>query len=426
MTDLLSYIDQIDQATADAEISVLESLIASYDKSIMIIQESADDVDLSAFDIFQEGEKWDKFKEDTKAPVLGNKGESLIKRLLMLIPRLIQKLVALIRKLIVKDKSAEQKMKNDVDDLKTQSQKTVAEPLTPEQTKAVEQQLSKSNQQDPSTVRNLDNLDTKVKELNKTNPEMIDKILADINEPPREKRKLEDWRMRISGAKLFSYNSFDSANEIFKTDAFADIPLKDIKALSFDIIPTGKPNDLTQIALGKAGTDPHIDVNEVDELRKLLGERIQYLESGMQEFSAKGTKQIDIKYGDAIRSLDVMRNAYTDFTIKARMYTKFLDQLASQFMKRTVHLNESLRKVNQDAADTKHVQDELQSIEKCIGTITLFLSTYNKYTTQVQSVWNEHASALRMSMKEFELNDWKTRYETGTGLVIQIIPYSNE
>lgn len=95
---LLSLIDQIDQSVADAEVSVMESLIESYDKSIMILQEASDDTDLSAFGIFQEGEKWDKFKEDSKAPVLGNQGESTAKRILMVIPRLIRKLITLIKK----------------------------------------------------------------------------------------------------------------------------------------------------------------------------------------------------------------------------------------------------------------------------------------------------------------------------------------
>ena len=98
MNDLLLCIDQIDQSVADAEINVLESLIQSYDKAIAIIQEADEGTDLSAFDVFQEGEKWDKFKEDTKAPVLGNKGESVGKRILMAIPRLIQKLIAVIQR----------------------------------------------------------------------------------------------------------------------------------------------------------------------------------------------------------------------------------------------------------------------------------------------------------------------------------------
>ena len=114
---LLLYIDQIDQSVADAEINVLESLIQSYDKSIMIITEASDDTDLSAFDIFQEGEKWDKFKEDSKAPVLGNKGESVGKRILMAIPRLIQKLIALIKNLFSKEKSEERQMDKDIREL---------------------------------------------------------------------------------------------------------------------------------------------------------------------------------------------------------------------------------------------------------------------------------------------------------------------
>lgn len=102
---LLLYIDQIDQSVADAEINVLESLIASYEKSIMILQESEDDADLSAFEIFQEGETWDKFKEDSKAPVLGNKDESVGKRILMIIPRLIQKFIMIVRKLVTQFKA---------------------------------------------------------------------------------------------------------------------------------------------------------------------------------------------------------------------------------------------------------------------------------------------------------------------------------
>ena len=68
MNELLQCIDQIDQSVNNAEINVLESLISSYDKALVILQE-CEVSDYSAFEIFQEGEKWEKFKEDTKAPV---------------------------------------------------------------------------------------------------------------------------------------------------------------------------------------------------------------------------------------------------------------------------------------------------------------------------------------------------------------------
>lgn len=117
MNDLLSQIELIQSSQTDAEIGVMESLIDSYDKSIMILENCDESTDLSAFDIFQEGEKWDKFKEDSKAPILGNKGESVAKRILMLLPRLIQKLIALIKKIFSGEKVQKKKMEKDIKDL---------------------------------------------------------------------------------------------------------------------------------------------------------------------------------------------------------------------------------------------------------------------------------------------------------------------
>lgn len=111
MNDLLMYIDQIDQSANDSELSVLESLSNVYTKSISILENYKGD-DFSNFDIFQEGEKWDKFKEDTKAPVLGNKGESIIKRLLMIIPRLLRKLVDFFIRKFGKNKNNDEFCKN--------------------------------------------------------------------------------------------------------------------------------------------------------------------------------------------------------------------------------------------------------------------------------------------------------------------------
>ena len=152
MTDLLQYINQIDQSVADAEIDVLESLIQSYDKSIMIITEASDDTDLSVFDIFQEGETWDKFKEDTKAPVFGNKGEGIVKRILMIIPRLIQKLIVMIRKLFTKNKSFEQKMDKDVDNLRKQAKTVVPEQLSEEQAKNLANKINEATKASSQAV----------------------------------------------------------------------------------------------------------------------------------------------------------------------------------------------------------------------------------------------------------------------------------
>ena len=116
--ELLRYVDDIDVATIDAEINVIESLIDSYEKSLMILEGYTGD-DLSAFEIFQEGEKWDKFKEDTDAPILGNKDESVGKRIAMVIPRLIAALIRLCKNLFSRNKSITRRMKSDVDNMRS-------------------------------------------------------------------------------------------------------------------------------------------------------------------------------------------------------------------------------------------------------------------------------------------------------------------
>lgn len=116
--ELLKYVDDVDVATIDAEISVIESLIDSYEKSLMILESYTGD-DISAFAIFQEGEKWDKFKEDTNAPILGNEGESVGKRIAMVIPRLIAALVRLCKNLFSRNKSITRRMKSDVDNMRS-------------------------------------------------------------------------------------------------------------------------------------------------------------------------------------------------------------------------------------------------------------------------------------------------------------------
>ena len=94
MNDLLMYIDQIDQETSSAEINVLESLIQAYDKTIMIIQESTDDTDLSEFSIFQEGSELTTLKGklnnlDRELTFSWNSDKNIGKSILMFIPRLM-------------------------------------------------------------------------------------------------------------------------------------------------------------------------------------------------------------------------------------------------------------------------------------------------------------------------------------------------
>lgn len=96
MNDLLNMIDIINETVDDAELEVLESLGAVYTKSIMIL-ESYDGDASSVFSVFQEGEVLNQAK--------GNSNESMIKRILLFIPRLIK---AIFQKVFGKSQQTDQ------------------------------------------------------------------------------------------------------------------------------------------------------------------------------------------------------------------------------------------------------------------------------------------------------------------------------
>ena len=97
--EILSSIDNIDECVMEAELNVLNAMINEYDKAIMIM-ENYNGNDYSSFDVFQEG-----FKDELNKPVRGVKGENILKRILMAIPRLIALLVKKVKKFFNKEKS---------------------------------------------------------------------------------------------------------------------------------------------------------------------------------------------------------------------------------------------------------------------------------------------------------------------------------
>ena len=97
--EILSSIDNIDECVMEAEMNVISAMINEYDKAIMIM-ENYNGNDYSSFDIFQEG-----FKDELNKPIRGVKGENILKRILMAIPRLIALLVKKVKKFFNKEKS---------------------------------------------------------------------------------------------------------------------------------------------------------------------------------------------------------------------------------------------------------------------------------------------------------------------------------
>ena len=102
--EILSSIDNIDECVMEAEMNVINAMINEYDKAIMIMENYNGD-DYSSFDIFMEADEStanDNSSEPKKkglldGPIRGSKGENIIKRILLVIPRLIATLVRSIK-----------------------------------------------------------------------------------------------------------------------------------------------------------------------------------------------------------------------------------------------------------------------------------------------------------------------------------------
>ena len=107
--EILSAIDNIETVTLESEMNVITAMCDAYIKSSVIMENYTGD-DYSCFDIFQEG-----ISDQLNKPVLGEKGENIIKRILLFIPRLLHAIGRRIKKLWDNRKSKQ--LQNKIDEL---------------------------------------------------------------------------------------------------------------------------------------------------------------------------------------------------------------------------------------------------------------------------------------------------------------------
>lgn len=411
MIDLLQYINQIDQSVADAEIDVLESLIQSYDKSIMIITEASDDTDLSAFDIFQEGEKWDKFKEDTKAPVLGNKSEGIVKRILMIIPRLIQKLIAMIRKLFTKNKSFEQKMDKDVDNLKKQAQTVVYEQLSEEQAKSIAEKLNETK------IDVDDSLDTKrekinkmmnsmendetlkfnsdgsiavskitpdvVKNIDKKNPGLVDDLLKELDVPPRKKQELGKQYFTIKNTSFFD---FDESHEEFSSLPYTHF------VFSFNI-------DIRIIRDICAEVPDQKDYAKIEEFcNKLEREMIPTIEDSITRISATYSSEgtVKVRYNNIVKVVEHMKSEINKILTEINGCIDNIEKIQPGVKKQIEQLNND----DMDGNIVYHVYDKnIRILNQFERGLIAAVDHLTEYRNVIQSIWDRHIALIDKTIK---------------------------
>lgn len=87
---LLDTIDLIEEACAESALETMLALSDTYMKQVMILEAVIDPVDIGSFTVFQEASTVKEIKWQLgHTPIAGYKDESVVKRILMFIPRLI-------------------------------------------------------------------------------------------------------------------------------------------------------------------------------------------------------------------------------------------------------------------------------------------------------------------------------------------------
>ena len=420
MEGLLQYIEQVDQSVADAEVNVLESLIQSYDKAITIIQESDDNTDLSAFDIFQEGEKWDKFKKDTEAPVFGNKGESLIKRILMIIPRLIQKIIALIRKLVSKNKTFEKKMDNDVKELKQQAERVVPEELTDEQAKSIAEKLNETKNETKAEKPNEikvdvdDSLDTKrekinkmmdsmkndetlkfksdgsiglskitpdvVKNIDKKNPGLVDELLDEIGAPPRKKVKHEDIKIEIQHTTFFGVG-FLSDNQMENSQSGAMTIYTDPLVNGFEELKSNRYS--TKAKRDYAEDLEGIYHNWLDTVEYIMNDRFT-------------GKTVYVTFGNAVHVFEQMKKIFEDDVKASKKSCDDINKLIKE-------IESEYKTFNDTVIPGQGGETQLSLLRYLKDVITVLANLVEISTSCLegwQMIWDVNYSAIQDALKD--------------------------
>ena len=150
-------LNDIDEQSYVSEMEVMDSMIALYTKEAQMLCYVSDDVVQEC--LYQEGAKWDKFKDDVNAGIKGKQGEGILKKILLFIPRLIASFVKWIKNIFTKNVS------NTASD--TQDAMRTAKSLDDEESEVVE-------------------LVAEVVEENYENDELIDAMVEEIRQQREE------------------------------------------------------------------------------------------------------------------------------------------------------------------------------------------------------------------------------------------------
>ena len=450
---LIEAIDKIDSAAATAEIEVLESLIDVYDKSLMILQEE-NCGDIYAYAVFQETET-PKVEGPEDVHVFGQKGEHILKRILLIIPRLIKKCYLAIKKLFTKNKVDAKDMTTDTKEIKSAGEKTIPKPLTKEQrevvAKAVKEKPPKQTTPkedvkvpDSATIEaeheesmkrikehrdafekfqkssgeylekvtellsqqqayraDLQSLSDTIEKVHQKNPELIESLAEALDAPPEKERiKLKDCVFYFVGTKFFvnfnpSTDDVKLHSSIPNVSALQD--LRDFEMPDSTIFPKRLDGHIARI---NDNLDWYYDKWEADyeELQRFSREKFTCKYSDFEMMFENMETSIKERFDAVDHMLDVLQNNTL----------KYLDKCAEYFASKD------------EAEITAAEKVTIEKLRQCTNRMNKFVASIVTYSAYAHKQWKQNVEYAKHVVEQIKKGEYAIVFKGSNDFIIDL------
>ena len=376
--EILSSIDNIDDCVMEAEMNVLNAMINEYDKAIMIMENYNGD-SYDCFDIFMEADESTannnsnepKKKSKLDGPILGSKGENIIKRILLVIPRLIATLIRSIKKKWDNRKSQQLIKKIEQLENLTQDQKKQLSELqeglnetnqkVSDNTTQIHEMGKNNDLYNKSVAKSMDDLDSRLTSVDR----QIKNLQSDVgNENTKSHQMSKDLRKVV--------RVIDFMNGIVKTTLNFDTTKSYLQNILKMIETLEKFNPYKPSSIGKDVMNRvNTDIDTVDN----HGYVLDFYISGLYYNESYAYKFGDFK--KYVKEITVLRDQITD--------------KGSKLVEKMTKITSDVQKAYEGTKETKARQDTIHNCQ-----------TLLKYAQQMVSVCQQIDTSVTSTLKNID------------------------
>ena len=376
--EILSSIDNIDECVMEAEMNVISALCNEYDKAIMIM-ENYNGNSYDCFDIFMEADESTannnsnepKKKSKLDGPILGSKGENIIKRILLVIPRLIATLIRSIKKKWDNRKSQQLIKKIEQLENLTQEQKKQLSELqeglnetnqkVSDNTTQIHEMGKNNDLYNKSVAKSMDDLDSRLTSVDR----QIKNLQSDVgNENTKSHQMSKDLRKVV--------RVIDFMNGIVKTTLNFDTTKSYLQNILKMIETLEKFNPYKPSSIGKDVMNRvNTDIDTVDN----HGYVLDFYIGGLYYDESYAYKFGDFK--KYVKEITVLRDQITD--------------KGSKLVEKMTKITSDVQKAYEGTKETKARQDTIHNCQ-----------TLLKYAQQMVSVCQQIDTSVTSTLKNID------------------------